>query len=44
MLTLKDASLFRQQCFIDGQWLNADQGESITIRNPATAEVLGINV
>ena len=41
MLNLKDATLFRQQCYIDGQWLNADQGETLSIHNPATGEVLG---
>ena len=41
MLNLKDASLFRQQCYIDGQWLNADGGETLSIRNPATGEALG---
>ena len=41
MLNLKDASLFRQQCFINGSWIDADAGETITIRNPATGETLG---
>jgi len=41
MLNLKDAALFRQQCYIDGQWLNANQGETLSIRNPATGEALG---
>jgi succinate-semialdehyde dehydrogenase/glutarate-semialdehyde dehydrogenase len=41
MLTLKDAALFRQQCFTDGAWLDADRAETIAIRNPATGEALG---
>lgn len=41
MLNLKDTSLFRQQCFIDGGWLDADRAETIVIRNPATGEALG---
>ena len=41
MLNLKDAALFRQQCYIDGQWLNADQGETLSIHNPATGDALG---
>jgi succinate-semialdehyde dehydrogenase/glutarate-semialdehyde dehydrogenase len=41
MLTLKDAALFRQQCFIDGTWLDADRAETIVVRNPATGEALG---
>ena len=38
---LKDSSLFRQQCYIDGQWIDADSGETIDVTNPATDEVLG---
>ncbi len=41
MLNLKDKNLFRQQCYINGQWLDADNGESIDVTNPATGEKLG---
>ena len=41
MLNIKDKSIFRQQCFIDGEWLGADSSETIAIRNPATGETLG---
>jgi len=41
MLNLKDSALLRQRCYIDGLWLDADQGESIVINNPATGEALG---
>lgn len=40
-LPMKDQDLFRQQCFINGQWLNADSGKTIEVTNPATGEVLG---
>jgi succinate-semialdehyde dehydrogenase/glutarate-semialdehyde dehydrogenase len=40
-LPLKDQSLFRQQCYIDGQWLDADSRLTIDVTNPATGEVLG---
>ncbi|MBP6116371.1 MAG: NAD-dependent succinate-semialdehyde dehydrogenase [Neisseriaceae bacterium] len=40
-MQLKDQSLFKQQCYIDGQWLNADSGETLEVTNPATGEVLG---
>ena len=33
--------LLRQQAYIDGQWVDADGGETITVTNPATGEVLG---
>ncbi|MET3134264.1 succinate-semialdehyde dehydrogenase/glutarate-semialdehyde dehydrogenase [Oxalobacteraceae bacterium GrIS 1.11] len=41
MLNLKDPSLLRQQCYIDGLWLNADSGERTEVHNPATGETIG---
>ncbi|MEJ2470854.1 MAG: NAD-dependent succinate-semialdehyde dehydrogenase [Desulfuromonadales bacterium] len=41
MEKLKDKKLFRQQCYIDGQWLDADQGKTIAVDNPATQEIIG---
>src|SRR5690606_8334398 len=38
---LKNPSLFRQQCFIDGVWCDADQGATIPVTNPATGAQLG---
>ena len=40
-MSLKDKNLFRQQCYIDGQWLDADDGSTIDVSNPATGEILG---
>jgi succinate-semialdehyde dehydrogenase/glutarate-semialdehyde dehydrogenase len=40
-LSLKDPSLFRQQCYINGEWADADSGKTIDVTNPATGEVLG---
>ncbi len=40
-MSLKDKNLFRQQCYIDGQWLNADDASTIDVTNPATGEKLG---
>ncbi len=40
-LPIKDQSLFRQQCYINGQWIDADSGKTIDVTNPATGEVLG---
>ncbi|HZD26072.1 MAG TPA: aldehyde dehydrogenase family protein, partial [Alphaproteobacteria bacterium] len=36
-----DDRLFRQQCYIDGQWSDADSGEVIEVDNPASREVIG---
>ena len=38
---LKDGTLFRQQCYIDGAWVDADTGARIEVTNPASDEVLG---
>jgi succinate-semialdehyde dehydrogenase/glutarate-semialdehyde dehydrogenase len=38
---LANSSLLRQQCYIDGQWLDADSGATIAVTNPATGAVLG---
>lgn len=40
-MQLKDAQLFRQQAFINGEWLDADSGQTINVTNPATGEVIG---
>ncbi len=38
---LKDGRLFRQQCYVDGAWIDAKSGATIPVTNPATDEVLG---
>lgn len=38
---LKDPSLLKKQCYINGQWLDADAGGVIEVNNPATGEILG---
>ncbi|MEX2615870.1 MAG: NADP-dependent succinate-semialdehyde dehydrogenase [Alphaproteobacteria bacterium] len=40
-MDLQDKSLFHEKCYIDGQWIDADGGESIPVNNPATGEILG---
>jgi succinate-semialdehyde dehydrogenase / glutarate-semialdehyde dehydrogenase len=41
MKDLHDSKLFRQQCYIDGGWSNADEGGTITVTNPANGQKLG---
>lgn len=41
MFGLKNPNLLRQQCLIDGQWLDADTKETIEVTNPATGAVIG---
>ena len=40
-IKLKDSKLFRQQCYINGQWRDANSGEQIAVTNPADGSVLG---
>ena len=40
-LPLKDASLFRQQNYVGGQWIGAASGRTVAVRNPANGEVIG---
>src|ERR1022692_875182 len=39
-MDLKDNGLLKSQCYIDGQWVNADSGASRPVRNPATGAVV----
>ncbi|MCE1176442.1 MAG: NADP-dependent succinate-semialdehyde dehydrogenase [Burkholderiales bacterium] len=42
MLALKDPSLFKQQCYLNGAWVDAPAGaETTAVTNPATGEVIG---
>jgi len=41
MLKLKDPSLFKQQAYVAGQWIDADDGKTVAVTNPATGEPLG---
>ena len=40
-MDLKDNSLFKQKCFIKGNWIEADTKESFKIYNPSDLNVLG---
>ena len=40
MLSLQKQHLLQNQLFIDGQWCDADDGRTLAVYNPATADVL----
>ena len=40
-MNLKDKTLFRQQCYVDGAWTDAPGGAAIDVRNPASGDKLG---
>ncbi|SFT85843.1 NAD-dependent succinate-semialdehyde dehydrogenase [Paraburkholderia aspalathi] len=39
-LPLKDSGLLREAMLIDGEWVHADSGETLEVRNPATGELI----
>jgi succinate-semialdehyde dehydrogenase / glutarate-semialdehyde dehydrogenase len=41
IMQLKDSKLFRQQAYIDGQWVEADGRKSFAVNNPADDSTLG---
>ena len=40
-IALTEPALFREQCYVNGGWLDARGGGSIEVDNPATREVIG---
>ena len=40
-MQLNDPTLFRQQALIDGNWRDANSGETIAVTNPANGQKLG---
>ncbi len=38
---LKDMRLFREACYVDGQWVQATGGATVGVDNPATGEIIG---
>ena len=41
MLKLKDPSLFKQQAYVAGQWIDADNGKTVAVTNPANGQTIG---
>lgn len=39
-MNLTNTALLKQQAYIDGQWVDADNGETFEVTNPATGEVI----
>ena len=40
-INLGDRSLFREQCYVNGGWIDARSGNAIEVDNPATGETIG---
>jgi succinate-semialdehyde dehydrogenase/glutarate-semialdehyde dehydrogenase len=41
-MKLADTSLLRQQNYVSGGWIDADDGRTVDVTNPATGEKLGV--
>jgi len=41
-MKLRHPDLFRQQCYVDGQWVDASNGATLEVTNPADDRVLGV--
>ncbi|MDE0451786.1 MAG: NAD-dependent succinate-semialdehyde dehydrogenase [Gammaproteobacteria bacterium] len=39
---LSDPALFRQQCYVDGEWVDADSGATFDVTDPATGQPIGV--
>ena len=39
-MQISDQALLRNQAYIDGQWCDADSGETLSVTNPATGSVI----
>jgi succinate-semialdehyde dehydrogenase / glutarate-semialdehyde dehydrogenase len=40
-IQLSDPSLFREQCYVDGAWVDADDRATVEVRDPANNELIG---
>ncbi len=40
-MELTDSSLLRHQCYINGAWVEADSGDTISVTNPADGSLIG---
>ena len=40
-MQLKDQGLFHTSCYINGEWVGADSGETIDVTNPSNGDVIG---
>ena len=40
-MEIKDSKFYRDKCFINGEWVNADSGEKISVNNPANLKEIG---
>jgi succinate-semialdehyde dehydrogenase / glutarate-semialdehyde dehydrogenase len=40
-MQISNSGLFRQQCYVNGAWIDADSGETLEVTNPADGSAIG---
>ena len=40
-MKLSDPKLLRQKCYVDGQWIDSDNGQTIKVTNPVDSKAIG---
>ena len=40
-MTIQNFKLFRDKCYINGEWVEADSKDTISVNNPATLKEIG---
>ena len=40
-MEIKNKELFKEQCYINGEWVNSNNNEFIEVNNPATLKIIG---
>ena len=40
-MELNNKSLFRQECFVNGDWVKSQTEKTLDVNNPATQEIIG---
>jgi succinate-semialdehyde dehydrogenase len=40
MLTLNNPALLRTECYLNGEWVTADTGDTLSVTNPATGKII----
>ena len=41
MIELKNQSLYKTQCYVNGEWRNANSTSTVDVNNPYTKEIIG---
>ena len=40
-MNITESKFYRDKCFINGEWVGSDSGETISVNNPATLKEIG---